>query len=66
MAMSLSLTALKINGISVKNPECVSKTYPDFFENLFPFFQNLKNNNFYSDIYNNQLMRIKKRRRIEN
>jgi 3-phosphoshikimate 1-carboxyvinyltransferase len=31
MAMSLALTSIRIPGIKILNPECVSKTFPDFF-----------------------------------
>lgn len=31
MAMSFSLIGLKVNGIKIKNPECVNKTFPNFF-----------------------------------
>lgn len=34
MAMSFSLLGLKTEGIRIKNPECVEKTFPDFFERL--------------------------------
>ena len=34
MAMSLALVGLKIPGIAIKNPGCVAKTYPRFFEDL--------------------------------
>lgn len=34
MAMSFSLVGLKAKGIRIKDPGCVSKTYPDFFEEL--------------------------------
>jgi len=32
MAMSFSLAGLRQPGIVISNPECVSKTFPDFFE----------------------------------
>jgi 3-phosphoshikimate 1-carboxyvinyltransferase len=32
MAMSFALAGLKIPGVFINNPECVSKTFPDFFE----------------------------------
>lgn len=32
MAMSLSLIGLKLPGIKISNPECVSKTFPTYFE----------------------------------
>jgi 3-phosphoshikimate 1-carboxyvinyltransferase len=34
MAMSFSLVGLKVPGIRIRNPECVSKTFPNFFEVL--------------------------------
>jgi 3-phosphoshikimate 1-carboxyvinyltransferase len=34
MAMSFALIGLQIRGIKIKNPECVHKTFPDFFERL--------------------------------
>ncbi len=34
MAMSFALIGLRIGGIKIKNPECVHKTFPDFFERL--------------------------------
>lgn len=34
MAMSFALIGLKSEGIVIKNPECVSKTFPDFFQRL--------------------------------
>jgi 3-phosphoshikimate 1-carboxyvinyltransferase len=34
MAMSFALIGLRIRGIKIKNPECVYKTFPDFFERL--------------------------------
>lgn len=34
MAMSFALIGLRIKGIKIKNPECVHKTFPDFFERL--------------------------------
>ena len=32
MAMSFALATLKIPGLEIQNPECVSKTFPDFFD----------------------------------
>ena len=32
MAMSFALIGLKSDGIFIKNPECVSKTFPDYFQ----------------------------------
>ena len=34
MAMSLSLAGLKIPGVVIRNPECVTKTYPQYFVDL--------------------------------
>lgn len=34
MAMSFALIGLRAKGIKIKNPECVEKTFPDFFERL--------------------------------
>ena len=34
MAMSFSVTGLKTHGVKIKDPECVKKTFPDFFERL--------------------------------
>lgn len=34
MAMSFALAGLKIPGIRIKNPECVSKSFPGYFEKL--------------------------------
>jgi 3-phosphoshikimate 1-carboxyvinyltransferase len=34
MAMSMALVGLRVPGIVVKNPGCVAKTYPAFFEDL--------------------------------
>ncbi len=34
MAMSLSLVGLKQDGVVILNPECTSKTYPNYFEDL--------------------------------
>ena len=39
MAMSLSLSGLKIPGIAIQNPDCVSKTFPDFFKLFLPLIQ---------------------------
>ncbi|MBI5426690.1 MAG: 3-phosphoshikimate 1-carboxyvinyltransferase, partial [Nitrospinae bacterium] len=32
MAMSFAVAGLKVPGVKIKNPECVSKSFPDFFE----------------------------------
>jgi 3-phosphoshikimate 1-carboxyvinyltransferase len=34
MAMAFSLIGLRVDGISIENPSCVSKTFPNFFEVL--------------------------------
>lgn len=34
MAMSFALAALKCPGIKIQNPECVSKTFPGFFQTI--------------------------------
>lgn len=34
MAMSLALTGLKIPGVEINNPDCVNKTYPEYFHAL--------------------------------
>jgi len=34
MAMSFAIAGLKIPGIKIKNPECVSKSFPGFFDEL--------------------------------
>jgi 3-phosphoshikimate 1-carboxyvinyltransferase len=34
MAMSLSLVGLRQSGVVILNPDCVSKTYPNFFADL--------------------------------
>lgn len=39
MAMSFALAGLKIPGVKIKNPRCVEKSFPDFFER----FGKLKN-----------------------
>ncbi|MCP4750738.1 MAG: 3-phosphoshikimate 1-carboxyvinyltransferase [Proteobacteria bacterium] len=36
MAMSLSLAGLKIPGVKIKNPQCVSKTFPTFYDMFLP------------------------------
>jgi 3-phosphoshikimate 1-carboxyvinyltransferase len=37
MAMSLALVGLKVPGVVIKNPGCVAKTYPGFWEDLDRF-----------------------------
>jgi len=34
MAMSFALAGLRIPGVTINDPECVSKTFPDFFEHF--------------------------------
>ena len=34
LAMAFAVTGLKIPGVAIKNPGCVAKTFPDFFEKL--------------------------------
>ncbi len=34
MAMSFALIGLRVPGIVIKHPECVSKTFPDYFQKL--------------------------------
>jgi 3-phosphoshikimate 1-carboxyvinyltransferase len=34
MAMSFALAGLRIPGVRIRNPACVNKTYPLFFEDL--------------------------------
>jgi 3-phosphoshikimate 1-carboxyvinyltransferase len=34
MAMAFSLIGLRVDGVTIENPSCVSKTFPDFFEVL--------------------------------
>ena len=34
MAMSLALVGLRVPGVVVRNPGCVAKTYPGFWQDL--------------------------------
>ena len=34
MAMSLALLGLRLEGVKIKNPGCVAKTFPDYFQRL--------------------------------
>ncbi len=34
MAMAFSLIGLRVDGVTIENPACVSKTFPNFFEAL--------------------------------
>jgi 3-phosphoshikimate 1-carboxyvinyltransferase len=37
MAMSLALVGLKVPGVEIENPDCVVKTYPNYFDDLDQF-----------------------------
>lgn len=37
MAMSLALVGLRLPGVVILNPQCVAKTYPNFFQDLKKF-----------------------------
>ena len=34
MAMAFALIGLRVEGITIENPSCVSKTFPNYFEVL--------------------------------
>jgi 3-phosphoshikimate 1-carboxyvinyltransferase len=34
MAMCFAILGLKVPGIKIKNPSCVKKTFPNFFQKL--------------------------------
>lgn len=34
MAMSFAVAGTRVDGITIKDPRCVNKTYPEFFEDL--------------------------------
>src|ERR1700693_1378956 len=34
IAMAFSVVGLRIPGVTIQNPSCVSKTFPDFFDQL--------------------------------
>ncbi|OGH04704.1 MAG: 3-phosphoshikimate 1-carboxyvinyltransferase [Candidatus Lambdaproteobacteria bacterium RIFOXYD1_FULL_56_27] len=36
MAMCLSLAGVKLPGVVIENPSCVSKTFPDFYQRFWP------------------------------
>lgn len=38
MAMSFAIAGLKIDGIKIKNPECVNKSFPEFWDKLEEFY----------------------------
>ncbi|MBP7652977.1 hypothetical protein KA977_06125, partial [Candidatus Dependentiae bacterium] len=60
MAMSFSLAALKIPGLIIKSPECVCKTFPDFYKSFLPLFENMDKEpeNYYSEIYKKELIKF--------
>ena len=39
MAMSLALAGLKIPGVRIKNPNCVEKSFPDFFDRFKAMYE---------------------------
>lgn len=39
IAMSFALAGLKLGGVVIENPSCVSKTFPDYFEALENFLE---------------------------
>ena len=39
MAMSFAVAGLKIPGIKIKNPKCVDKSFPDFFERFKKLYE---------------------------
>jgi 3-phosphoshikimate 1-carboxyvinyltransferase len=39
MAMALSLTGLRIPGVSIAQPSCVSKTFPNFYDLFLPLIR---------------------------
>ncbi len=39
MAMSLTLAGLKIPGVRIKNPTCVEKSFPDFFDRFNAMYE---------------------------
>ena len=41
MAMSFALAGLRVPGVTIENPSCVSKTYPEYFEDLAKATQSL-------------------------
>jgi 3-phosphoshikimate 1-carboxyvinyltransferase len=43
MAMSFALIGLKIPGIKIKNPECVKKSFPEFWKTLKKIGAGIKN-----------------------
>jgi hypothetical protein len=51
MAMSLSLVGLKINNLTIKDADCVCKTFPTFFDIFLNFF----NGKYNLDLYKSKL-----------
>lgn len=45
MAMSFAIAGLKISGIKVDNPECVNKSYPEFWQKLSDITETKKQKN---------------------
>jgi 3-phosphoshikimate 1-carboxyvinyltransferase len=43
MAMSFALIGLKVKGIKIENPECVDKSFPEFFDTLKKIGVQIKN-----------------------
>ena len=43
MAMSFALVGLKVSGIKIKNPECVNKSFPQFWDKLKEIDVEIKN-----------------------
>ena len=41
MAMSLALVAMRTPGVAIKDPACVAKTYPSFFNDLATIYDAL-------------------------
>ena len=39
MAMSFALAGLKIPGVKIKNPQCVGKSFPDFFDRFQEMYE---------------------------
>jgi 3-phosphoshikimate 1-carboxyvinyltransferase len=39
MAMSFAVAGLRIPGIKIKNPECVRKSFPDFFDRFNKLYE---------------------------
>jgi 3-phosphoshikimate 1-carboxyvinyltransferase len=48
MAMAFSLIGLRVPGVTIENPECVSKTFPYFFETLATLYHDKQNEMVYT------------------